>query len=196
MELLLATNNDHKVKEFNRIFKQHRLFTPTELGLEFDYAETGTTFHENALGKARALYRMTGRPVLADDSGLCVTALDNAPGVFSARYGAIQPGTRLKAEERNALLLQQLQAQTNRQAFFVCCMACVVTEHRFFVAQETVEGVIAHEPAGDGGFGYDPVFLLPEFGLTVAQLEPARKDSISHRGKAARVINTLLAAIQ
>lgn len=188
MDILLATNNAHKVQEFTRIFTDHRIITPGQLGIEFEYIETGKTFLDNALGKAMTLHKLAGKRVIADDSGLCVPALGNAPGVYSARYGSGQDGIRLSPEQRNAFLLEQMQDITDRRAFFVCCMVLVFAEHRFFAAQETVAGIINHKPAGRRGFGYDPLFFLPQFRKTAAELEGTQKDSVSHRGKAARVI--------
>lgn len=196
MEILIATNNKHKVIEFCRIFSGFRVLSPADMHIDFEFEETGDTFFANSYGKALALHKQTGKWVVADDSGLCVPALDNAPGVYSARYGAPRKGKNLSAARRNQYLLQQMQNITERKAFFACCMVLVMTEHKFFAAQETVEGVIASEPAGSEGFGYDPLFYLSSMGKTVAQLEAGEKDKLSHRGRAARVIRHHLETLQ
>jgi XTP/dITP diphosphohydrolase len=130
--------------------------------------------------------------VIADDSGLSVAALGGEPGVSSSRFGAKDNGPLLSDEEKNRLLLAKMQGVENRRAVFVCCMVLILDELRFLAAQEVLEGSVALEPAGSGGFGYDPIFLLPDVDVTVAQVTEAAKDRISHRGKAARRI---LAAI-
>jgi len=191
-ELLLASNNEHKHAEFARLFPGTRILVPAEAGVESDFAEDGATFLDNALGKALALHRVARRPVIADDSGLCVHALGGEPGIFSSRYGSSGSG-RLAAPERNAYLLERMRDASDRRAYFVCCLALVLEEDRLFVAQETVHGVIARKPRGTGGFGYDPLFILPERGLTVAELPDAEKDLVSHRGRAARRILALMA---
>ena len=187
-EWVLASNNGHKLAEFVRLFPNHTILMPSDIGLEFAYSEEGETFLENAYGKALALFHMAKRPVMADDSGLCVAALGGEPGIFSSRYGAGVAGALLDAPKRNAYLLDRMEGAENRAAFFVCCMVLLFDETRFFVAQETVHGTIAESPRGDNGFGYDPLFLLPDRGLTIAELPDVEKDAISHRGRAARRI--------
>jgi XTP/dITP diphosphohydrolase len=193
MELLLATNNGHKHREFLRLFPGFRILLQAEAGIVFDFAEGEESFLSNALGKARTLFLMSGRPAIGDDSGLMVDALGGAPGVFSARYGSDGRGKTLSAAERNAFLLERLQGVKERGAAFVCCLALVLEEDRFLVAQETVRGIIAEEPRGANGFGYDPLFFLPAAGKTIAEIPDAEKDDISHRGRAARRIRALLA---
>ena len=195
MELLLATGNSHKAEEFRHILKGHRILIPGDLDLEFDYEETGTTFFENSYGKAMYLHRLSGKPVIADDSGLCVTALDGAPGIYSARYGAEPGKPDLSSEERNALLLSRMAGIKEREAFFVCAMVLVMGEHRFFAVQETVGGVIINEPRGTGGFGYDPLLYLPEKGLTIAEISAEEKNRISHRGLAGRRMAGIIASL-
>jgi XTP/dITP diphosphohydrolase len=191
MDIILATGNLHKRTEFQRIFPGHRVVIPKELGLSFEHEETGTTFGENALGKALALYAKTGRPVVADDSGLCVTALDGAPGIRSARYGS-QGGVNLAAAERNRYLLELMTGAADRSAFFVCALALVLDQNRHVLVQETVRGEITEAPAGAGGFGYDPLFFLPAHGCTVAELPDPIKDRLSHRGKAGARLRPIL----
>jgi len=206
MDLLLATNNEHKRTELAQIFNTHRLVTPANFGISFDYEETAETFRENALGKALALRdqciragvaEAAGLPVIADDSGLCVAALDGRPGVRSARYGSPDGGrTELPSAQRNQLLLGELSDAADRSAFFVCCMVAVYEPHRFSIVQETFEGTIATGPSGSGGFGYDPIFFLPDRGKSVAELADDEKNRISHRGKAAAAMAQMLETMQ
>lgn len=195
MILLLATNNLHKKREFEALFAGWTLHLPGDLGLAgWDHDETADSFVGNALGKAQSLWRLSGgaHPVLADDSGICVDALGGAPGIYSARYGQAEAGRLLTDPERNELLLARLAGQTRRSARFVCALALVVAEHRVFVAEESWEGEVAPGLEGRHGFGYDPLFYLPDLGCTSAELEPARKNEISHRGRASRALRTLL----
>ena len=190
-ELLLASNNAHKHQEFLRLFPQAAVRIPRDIGVEFAFEEDGETFLENAFGKAMALFHAAKRPVIADDSGLCVPALGGQPGVFSSRYGAGADGVLLEAPRRNAYLLDRMEGMQDRAAYFVCCLVLVLEESRFLVVQETVEGEIAESPRGANGFGYDPLFLLPDRGLTMAELSEEEKDLVSHRGRAARRIRAL-----
>jgi XTP/dITP diphosphohydrolase len=190
-ELLLASNNDHKHREFVRLLPGVRIVLPRDLGIRFDPREDGDTFLSNALGKAVALYGTAHRPVIADDSGLCVEALGGAPGVLSNRFGATEGGAPLSTPRRNELLLSRMEGAGNRAAHFVCCLVLVLGADRFLVAQETVHGVIAAAPRGTNGFGYDPLFLLPG-GKTLAEVPDAHKDEVSHRGRAARRILSLM----
>ena len=190
--LTVATNNPHKLREFRRLFSGFRLFSPEQVGSTFSYEETGTTYLGNALGKALHLYHLIETPVLADDSGLEVAGLGGQPGIYSSRFGSVD--TKLSDSERNAYLLNRAAFLNDRACFFVCCMVAVFDEKRFFAVQETFPGVLAAEPSGSGGFGYDPVVYLPEKGKTVAELSDEEKNGISHRGKAARRLATLLAA--
>jgi XTP/dITP diphosphohydrolase len=190
-ELLLASNNEHKHAEFTRLFPGVRILLPSAIGVPFDHPEDGESFLANALGKAAALHAVTRRPVIGDDSGLCVAALGGAPGLHSARYGS-DGGARLETAERNALLLARLAGAADRSAYFVCCLVLVLDAERFIVVQETVHGEIASAPRGVNGFGYDPLFLLPDRGLTIAELPDDEKDLVSHRGRAARRLRAML----
>ena len=195
MRIVLASQNHDKRREISEILSDHTIALPEDEGIEFDYEETGATFFENSFGKALHLHNLTGRPVIADDSGLCVPALGGEPGVLSARYGSTPSGEKLSDTDRNRFLLEKMKGLADRRAFFVCCMVLIINENRFYVAQETVDGEITLSPQGTGGFGYDPLFFLPDFGITVAQLPPERKNTISHRGKATRKIAALIAEI-
>jgi XTP/dITP diphosphohydrolase len=196
MTLWFATGNAHKKMELAAVFSGYSIKIPADAGIAgFDPLENGATFLENALIKARSLYRLIKEPVLADDSGLCVDALSGRPGIYSARYGC-EGGTPLSSAERNALLLAELGDCPRRTARFVCAMAAVFSENRFYIAQETLEGEILREARGSGGFGYDPIFYVPEQGCTAAELSEEEKNRISHRGKAGQVILTLLNSLR
>jgi XTP/dITP diphosphohydrolase len=196
MELLLASNNRGKAREFKRLFNGHTIILPEERGARLSSHEEGSTFLENALGKAQTLYSLTKKPVVADDSGLCVTALDGRPGIYSSRFGLQEKGHLLTDSERNEFLLSLLKNKSDRQAFFVCCMVLVLSTYRFFAAEETLSGEIARKQTGGKGFGYDPVFFLPSTGKTVAELDDHEKDTLSHRGKAARCILTIINSME
>lgn len=174
----------------------HGLQGPKALGLSFDFAENGSSFLENALGKAMALYELTGMPVLADDSGLCVDALDGRPGIYSARYGSGPDGVELPSDQRNQLLLAEMRGQENRACRFVCCLVVVLSPWRVFTVQESCEGILLEEGVGGGGFGYDPVVFLPELGKTVAQLDMESKNRVSHRGRALARMKALLDSLR
>lgn len=215
MTLWFATGNAHKKAELAAIFNAEipggfcEIRIPADAGLEFDPEENGSSFYENALLKARELSRLLlerrppqyrpGDPVIADDSGLCVDALNGRPGIFSARYAGASGcggGKKLSAGERNALLLAELGDKPLRSARFVCAMALLFSNDRFFLVQETVEGEIvrgSEQAKGAGGFGYDPVLFIPGLGKTMAELSEEEKNQISHRGKAGRMIAAFLA---
>ncbi len=192
MKIIIATQNRHKVEELQSILSGHQLLTPEEAGVDYSFEETGSTFFENSFGKAMELYRITGEPVLADDSGLVVPALGGEPGIYSARYGAAEDGKNLEAPERNRYLLSKMEGIKDRRAFFVCSMTLILTPERFFNIQETLNGKIAEGPSGTHGFGYDPLFFLPEYGKTVAELAEDEKNRISHRGRAGIRMKALL----
>ena len=191
MHVYLASGNRHKQEEFAAILKDHHISLPADAGVIFDPEETGTTFLENALLKARVLYESVKCPVIADDSGLCIDALGGKPGIYSARYG-MKDGVPLDAQERNKLVLQQMEGIENRNCRFVCCIAVLLDAHRFFTVQETCEGIIATSESGEHGFGYDPIVYLPKIGKTVAELTAQEKNELSHRGKAGRIVAQLL----
>jgi len=195
MNIWFATNNAHKKEELQAIL-QTNLKIPSEEGIEFDPDETGLTFHENALLKARELRKLLKNTdaVIADDSGLCVDALEGRPGIYSARYGS-ENGKKLTSEQRNNLLLDELGDNPKRSARFVCAMVLLLSGDRFFLVQETIEGEIVkgrEMSRGEGGFGYDPIFLVPGLGRTAAELSSQEKNNISHRGKAGKHIASIL----
>jgi XTP/dITP diphosphohydrolase len=192
-KLLVATHNQGKVVEFAEMLADLAIewLSLDEVGVEKDVDETGSTFHENAVLKAQAYARITGLLTLADDSGLQVDALNGDPGIYTARYG----GAGLDHEGRYQLLLQNMQAVPwpQRTARFRSVIALAAPDGRLLGAEDGVcEGMIALEPAGDGGFGYDPVFFLPDREITMAQVGSAVKHTISHRGRAMQAIEPLL----
>ncbi|GHV71833.1 non-canonical purine NTP pyrophosphatase [Spirochaetia bacterium] len=191
MTIWFATGNLHKKQELAAILSGHIIKIPAENGIDFDPEETGSTFFENALLKARCLYRLTGEPVIADDSGLCVDALDGRPGIYSARYGS-SGEKKLDSRQRNRLLLGEMEGKENRSARFVCSMVLLLSEDQFYAVQETLEGEIILKERGGGGFGYDPILLIPGLDRTVAELSEEEKNSLSHRGKAGKAIAKLL----
>ena len=190
--LLLATNNPGKVAEFHQLLAGcgWDLVTPEELGLAIQVEETGQTYAENATLKAVAYARAGGLVTLADDSGLEVDALDSRPGVLSARYAGVDR-TDL---ERVQALLQELASvpDDERTARFRCVIAIADTTGRVELMDGTIEGRIGHEPRGENGFGYDPIFLLPDRGMTTAELPPDEKNAVSHRAVAAQKARTVL----
>ena len=173
----------------------HTLKTPGEAGLDFDPEESGATFMDNALIKARALHALVGEPVVADDSGICVDALGGRPGVLSARYGSMD-GKKISSTERNMLLLKELGDSRERSARFVCAMVLYMGGDRFYAVQETMEGRLYDREQGSAGFGYDPILYIPRLGRTVAQLDEDEKNALSHRGKAGRGIRIFLDSLR
>ena len=183
MKVILASKNQHKLTELSAILSQlgFEIALESEYGLDIDVEETGTTFEENSFLKADAVMKASGLPVLADDSGLMVDALDGAPGVYSARYGH-----KASDKERTAYLLENMKdvPEERRGAKFVCVITCLFPDGRKIVARGECPGVIARAPHGENGFGYDPVFYLPELGMTYAELPSEQKNAISHSARA------------
>ena len=181
-KFVLATHNPGKLAEMKAILSGLgvEVVSPAEAGVEVDVEETGTTFAENAMLKAKAICAAAGLPAIADDSGLCVDALNGGPGVYSARYG----GEELDDRKRRLLLLRNLRGQTTRAAHFTCAVACAFPDGDTLTAEGRCDGAIAFAPLGEGGFGYDPVFFLPKLKKTFAQLTAEEKNAISHRGRA------------
>jgi XTP/dITP diphosphohydrolase len=187
-KLVIASNNPGKLREFQFLLQPLgiEVLTQAQLGIT-EAEEPHVTFVENALAKARHVSRLSGLPALADDSGICVAALDGAPGVLSARYAGDDP----KSDQcNNEKLLQVMQGITDRRAHYYCVLVLLhhADDPQPLIAEGEWHGEITHEERGDGGFGYDPLFWLPEFGKTSAQLERDEKHAISHRGKALKVL--------
>jgi XTP/dITP diphosphohydrolase len=190
VQLLLATRNPHKLRELAALLEPHELEAlPEHVELP---PETGTTFTANALIKARAAAGATGEPTVADDSGIEAAALNGAPGVWSARYAGEDAGD----EENLAKLLREVPDHGDRRVAYVCVLAFVDPGGEERVVEGRCEGVLAHEPRGDGGFGYDPAFIPADYPdeRTMAELSPEEKDAISHRGRAARALLSELPA--
>jgi XTP/dITP diphosphohydrolase len=189
--LVLATRNQGKIREFRRILDAISNGAINLVGLEefpdtTDVEETGTTFKENAFLKARSICAETGLPAIADDSGLCVDALDGAPGIYSARYAGVHGDD----QANNAKLLLALKdiPEEKRSAHFTCAAALVLPDGREHVSEEIFEGSILFAPIGDKGFGYDPLFRPQGLSISSAQMSAEEKDLISHRGKSLRAI--------
>ena len=182
MKLVLASKNQKKLVEMNDILSHLgiEVCSEAEAGVDVEVEETGTTFEENSLLKARAVMEASGMPAIADDSGLCVDALGGAPGVYSARYG----GEGLDDVRRYQLLLENMKGQMPRTAKFVSVITCCFPNGDVITARGECPGTIAFAPMGEGGFGYDPVFFVPPLKKTFAQLAPEEKNAVSHRGKA------------
>lgn len=184
MKLVLATNNQGKAAEFQRIFEPLgiEILTQKQVGVQIAVEETGTTFAQNAKLKAMAVYQLCGLPTVADDSGLCIDAMDGKPGVYSARwYGEDTPYS-----EKNRRILEELRdiPKEKRGAQFIAHITCVFSSEDILECEGVCEGIIGPEPRGEGGFGYDPIFYVGE--KSFAQLTAQEKDEVSHRGKALR----------
>ena len=214
MKIYLATGNKNKKKEMCELLPEHTILIPSDENIDFNPEETGTTFYENSLIKARTLYENTGCPVIADDSGICVDALGGAPGIYSSRYAGPEfmhgkpDGRKISQEEQNLFLIDQLNKAIEsgnlpkapylhgeRSCHYTCAMVMYAGPDRLYVAQETFEGTLIKdikEQAGNGGFGYDPIVFLPEYNKTVAQLTADEKNAISHRGKAVRALKRII----
>ena len=190
MKLIIASNNAHKLKEMKEILSPFfdDVQSMREAGVEHETVEDGATFMENAVKKARELAEISGCCALADDSGLCVDALDGAPGIYSARYSGVHGDDKAN----NRLLLEKLEGVENRAAHYTCAIALCWPDGKMLTAEDYLFGEIAHDEKGTGGFGYDPLFLLPERGVRTAELGPGEKNAISHRGKALRRLVKLL----
>ena len=184
MKLIIASNNAHKLTEMKSILAPFfdDVQSMREAGIEHETVEDGETFMENAVKKARELAEISGCCAIADDSGLCVDALDGGPGVYSARYSGVHGDDKAN----NAKLLRELDGVEDRGAHYTCAIALVWPDGRLLTAEDYLYGEIAHDERGSNGFGYEPLFLLPEQGLRTAEISPEEKNRISHRGKALR----------
>ena len=185
MKLILASNNANKLKEFRSLTADLdiELLSQKEAGCDFEVEENGTTFEENAYLKASAVTAATGFAAVADDSGLCVDALNGEPGIYSARYGL---GHDASDQDRYRYLLQKMEGVENRSARFVCCICCTFPDGSVIRSRGECEGEILLSPKGRNGFGYDPVFHPLGLEKSMAELSPEEKNAISHRGKALR----------
>ena len=190
MKLVLASKNAHKLVEMKDILSQLgvEVVLESEAGVDVDVEETGATFEENALLKAKAVMEATGLPAIADDSGLCVDALGGAPGVYSARYG----GPGLDDVGRYRLLLENMKGQLDRRCKFVSAICCCFPNGDRVEARGECAGTLAYAPKGEDGFGYDPVFFVPGLKKTFAELSPEEKNAISHRGNALKAFREKL----
>lgn len=184
--IILATNNKSKVKEISEMMSGSDITIESlaDAGINVEVEETGTTFEENALLKAREICKLSGKPTISDDSGLEIDALDGAPGIYSSRF----MGEDTSYDIKNNALIEKLEnvADPDRTARFRCCMALVLPDGREFVTEGAMEGIIAREPKGINGFGYDPILFIPEYNRTSAELSSEEKNNISHRGEALR----------
>lgn len=191
-KIIFATTNPGKTREVKMMMKDFdvELTTLKDEGIDVDIEETGTTFEENAIIKAKTICEMTGEIALADDSGLEVDYLDKAPGVYSSRF----LGEDTPYEEKNDYIIEKLaDAEGNeRSARFVCSMALVFPDGSVETCSGTIEGVIGYEQKGTNGFGYDPIVYVPEYGMTTGEMDPELKNSISHRGKALEQMKEIL----
>lgn len=190
--MIFATGNMGKLKEIKDILGDigEEIISMKEAGIDIDIEENGTTFEENAVIKAKAIMEITGQIVLADDSGLEVDALNKEPGIYSARYMGVDTSYDIK----NRNIIERLEGVEgdDRSARFVCAIAAAFPNGEVIVTRGTIEGVIAKEPAGTNGFGFDPIVYVPEYGMTTGQMEPEQKNQISHRGKALMEMKKIL----
>ena len=188
MKVVLASKNPHKLVEISKITEKFGfdLVLQSELGVDIDVEETGTTFEENSFLKAEAVMKATGLPALADDSGIAVDALNGEPGIYSARYGF---DDTLDDWGRLLLLLKNTEhvPDGERQAQFVCVITMVTPDGKTIQARGEIHGELTREPAGENGFGYDPIFFYPPLGKTTAELSSDEKTEVSHRGNALKV---------
>ena len=188
MKVVLASKNKHKLVEISKITEKFgfELVLQSQLGVDIDVEETGTTFEENSLLKARAVMEATGLPALADDSGIAVDALNGEPGIYSARYGF---DDSLDDWGRLLLLLKNTEhvPDGQRQAQFVCVISFITPEGQVIQARGEIHGELLREARGENGFGYDPIFYYPPMGLSTAEMSPEDKNQVSHRANALRV---------
>lgn len=185
MKVVLASKNKHKLEEISEITKHFNmeLVLESDLGIDIDVEETGSTFEENSFLKANAVMRATGLPALADDSGIAVDALNGEPGIYSARYGF---DDSLDDWGRLQLLLKNTEnvPDEKRQAQFICVITLITPDEKVIQARGEVHGMLLRAPAGEGGFGYDPIFYYPPFGKSLAQVSVEEKNQVSHRANA------------
>ena len=185
MRIVLASNNPDKLREVREILSgtDIEIVSQREAGIHTEPEETGTTFEENARIKALAAMRASGLPAVSDDSGICINALGSCPGVFSSRFLA-----ELSYSEKCQRIMKLLEGMQDRRAHYTAAAVMVFPDGREITAEGIAEGEIAHEARGEGGFGYDPIFFLPEYGKTMAEISEDEKNALSHRGKAFRAL--------
>lgn len=189
--LIFATGNEHKMKEIREILgDRYDVVSMKEAGIDAHIVEDGDSFEANALIKARAVAKLAGCMAMADDSGIEIDYFGGLPGIFSARF----LGEDTSYEIKNRAIIRALEnaKPSERTARFVCAIACAWPDGREDVVRGVFEGEIAHEPAGANGFGYDPIFLVPSYGMTSAEISPEEKNAISHRGNALRMMRARL----
>lgn len=194
-KIIFATGNENKMKEIRMILADcgYEILSMKEAGIDVDIVEDGNTFEENAIIKATAISKLVGAEncvVLADDSGLEVDYLNKEPGIYSARYEGVDTPYSIK----NQIIIDRLSGvpDEKRTARFVCAIAAAFPDGHVVTRRGTIEGRIGYEPAGENGFGYDPIFYVPEFGKTTAELSPDEKNKVSHRGRALEMIKEVL----
>jgi XTP/dITP diphosphohydrolase len=193
MKVVLASKNKHKLEEISKITEKFgfELILQSQLGVDIDVEETGSTFEENSFLKAEAVMKATGLPALADDSGIAVDALGGEPGIYSARYGFDES---LDDWGRLELLLKNTEhvPDGQRQAQFVCVITMVTPEGKTIQARGEIHGELLRAPRGEHGFGYDPIFYYPPLGMSTAEMDPEQKNQVSHRGNALKLLNEKL----
>ncbi len=191
MKLIIASNNKNKIREIKEILKDdfEEILSMSEAKIDHETVEDGASFRENALKKARELSQISGIAAIADDSGLCVDALGGEPGIFSARFCGVHGDD----DANNNLLLEKMQGKANRAAHYTCAIALCYPDGRELCTEGYMNGEILTEPRGNGGFGYDPLVLLPELSKTVAELTADEKNGISHRAEALQKLKKILA---
>ena len=184
MKLIIASNNAHKIREIKQILGERfeEILSLKEAGICHETVEDGATFWENARKKATEIAEISGCCALADDSGICAHALNNEPGVYSARYSGKGD------EENNLLLMKNLRDKEDRTAHYACSIVLAYPDGSTVSAEGELHGEVIFTPRGENGFGYDPIFFLPEYGMTSAEISPEEKNRISHRGKALRAL--------
>ncbi len=214
MKIYLATGNKNKKRELQELLPNHTIVIPSDENIQFNPDENGTTFYENSLIKAKALFDIVHMPVIADDSGICVDALSGKPGIYSARYAGpsfmegTHDGKKISQDEQNKFLIEQLNSVVKtsnfppaayihgkRSCHYTCAMVLYLGTDRIFVCEETFEGTLIdniENSKGNGGFGYDPIVYLPELSKTVAELSADQKNAISHRGKAMNQLKKII----
>ena len=190
--MIFATGNMGKMKEIKAILGDigEEILSMKEAGIDMDIVEDGSTFEENAIIKAKAVMERTGQLALADDSGLEIDALNKEPGIYSARY--MGEDTPYEIKNRNLIERMKGVKGKDRSARFVCVIAAAFPDGEIITTRGTIEGVIAEEPAGENGFGYDPIVYVPEYGMTTGQMDPDAKNAIGHRGKALTAMKKIL----